>query len=54
MLKSSGPSMEPCRTPKLISEHKLYVPFTFTLCFHLVQHECNRFKEGYLQQKPEF
>ena len=46
MLNSDGPSMEPCRTPKIISNHKLCVPFNFTLCFHLVKYECNSFKEG--------
>ena len=46
MLHSSGPSMEPCGTPKIISDHELYVPFNFTLCFRLVNYECNSFKEG--------
>ena len=38
--------MEPCRTPKIISDPKLYVPFNFTLCFPLVKYECKSFKEG--------
>ena len=46
MLNSNGPSMDPCGTPRIISDHELYVPFNFTLCFHLVKYECNSFKEG--------
>ena len=45
MLNSNGPSMDPCGTPKIISDHKLHVSFNFTLCFHLVKCECNSFKE---------
>ena len=46
MLNSNGPNMEPYGTPKLISDHKLYVPFSFTLCFRLVKYECNSFKDS--------
>ena len=53
MLNSNGQLMEPCRTPKTISDHELYVPFSFTLCFRLVKYESNSFKEGYLPYKHE-
>ena len=46
MLNSTGPSMEPWGTPKIISDHEMYVPFNFTLCFCLVKYHCNSFKEG--------
>ena len=46
LINSNGPTMEPCGTPKIISDHELYVPFSFTLCFHLVKYENNSFKEG--------
>ena len=35
MLNGSGPSMGPYGTPKIISGHELYVPFSLTLCFRL-------------------
>ena len=46
MLNSNGISIEPCGTPKMISNNEPYVPFNFTLCFRLVKYECNSFKEG--------
>ena len=45
MLNNNGPSMDPYETPKRISDHELYVPFNFTLCFCLVKYECNSFTE---------
>ena len=41
MLNSTGLSMEPCGIPKIISNHELYVPFSFTLCHVLVRYKCN-------------
>lgn len=35
MLNGSRLSMESYGTPKTISDHKLYVPFSLTLCFRL-------------------
>ena len=46
MLNNNSPSINPFGTPKRISDHELYVPFNFTLCFRLVQYECNSFREG--------
>ena len=46
MLNSKGPSMEPCGTPKISSDHELYVPLNSTLYFRLVKYEYNSFKEG--------
>ena len=46
MLNNNRPSMDPCRTLKRISDHKLYDPFSFTLCFYLIKYECNSFREG--------
>ena len=46
MLNSSGPNMEVFGTTNIISDHKLYVPFNFTLCFCLVKYERNIYKEG--------
>ena len=40
--------MEACRTPKIISDHELYMLFSFTLCSRLVKYEFNSFKKGYL------
>ena len=53
MLNSNGPIMEPCGTPKIISDHELYVPFNFTLCFRLVKKESVVLKKGYLSNKHE-
>ena len=51
VLNSSGLSIEPCGTLKIIPDHELYVPFTFTLCFRLVKCECNSFKKRYQPHK---
>ena len=48
MLNSNSPSMELCKTPKIISNHELYMPFNFTLCFCAVV-----IKKGYLPHKLE-
>ena len=45
MLNSIGPSIEPRKTLKKVSDYQLYVPFNFTL-FHLVKYACNSFKKG--------
>ena len=47
MLNCIGPSMEPCRTLKKVSDYELSVPFNFTP-FRLVKYECNSFTEGLL------
>ena len=46
MLNNNGPSMDPCGTPKNISDHGLYKSFNCTVCFGLVKYECNSFREG--------
>ena len=46
MLNSNFSSVEPCGTPEIISDHQLYMPFNFTLCFRVVKYECSGFKEG--------
>ena len=45
MFNNNGPSIDPCGPLKRISDHKLYVPFNFSLCFCLVKYECNSFRE---------
>ena len=37
MLNNNVASMEPYGTPKIISDHELYVPFNFTLSFRLIK-----------------
>ena len=46
MLNNNDPSMDPCGTQEIISDHELYEPFNFTICFRLVKYECNSFREG--------
>ena len=46
MLKSNGPSMAPCGSPNIISDHEMYVPFNLNLCLCLVNYKFNCFKEG--------